>query len=151
MRLEGCRHTSEPNIFWVWVARDPTMGLAKRRYIWRYVAAANIKNTIKTVGYGICSVEPVATTFYLRASQIIRNFQFSLIKIRLSNSMKTCQTSWRCPGYRFCDFAFRGRCLRFQHLAKLSVLLRRILLQTTLRDYSRLWALPPRARPNLYR
>ena len=23
MRLEGCRHTSEPNIFWVWVARDP--------------------------------------------------------------------------------------------------------------------------------
>ena len=109
------------------------------------------KKTIKTVGYGICSVEPVATTFYLRASQIIRNFQFSLIKIRLSNSMKTCQTSWRCPGYRFCDFAFRGRCLRFQHLAKLSVLLRRILLQTTLRDYSRLWALPPRARPNLYR
>ena len=109
------------------------------------------KKIIKTVGYGICSVEPVATTFYLRASQIIRNFQFSLIKIRLSNSMKTCQTSWRCPGYRFCDFAFRGRCLRFQHLAKLSVLLRRILLQTTLRDYSRLWALPPRARPNLYR
>ena len=24
-RLAGCRHTSEPNIFWVWVTRDPCL------------------------------------------------------------------------------------------------------------------------------
>ena len=37
------------------------MGLIKWRYIWRYVTAENIKNIIKTVGYLVCSVEPVAT------------------------------------------------------------------------------------------
>ena len=69
MRLEGCRHTSEPNIFWLWVARDSPMGLIKWRYIWRYVTAENIKNIIKTVGYVICSVEPVATTFSSEAQK----------------------------------------------------------------------------------
>jgi hypothetical protein len=39
------------------------MGLIKWRYIWRYVTAENIKNIIKTVGYVIFSVEPVATIF----------------------------------------------------------------------------------------
>ena len=39
------------------------MGLIKWRYIWRYVTEENIKNIVKTVGYPIYSVEPVATIY----------------------------------------------------------------------------------------
>ena len=45
------------------------MGLIKWRYIWRYVKAENIKNTLKTLGYAIYSVEPVATTFSSEAQK----------------------------------------------------------------------------------
>ena len=55
------------------------MGLIKWRYIWRYVTAENIKNNIKTVGYLVCSVEPVAIIY---SNDVAQSYLLIVIVLR---------------------------------------------------------------------